>query len=392
LRYPLASSTWNEEEKIILHEVIESGNFTMGSQVKSFELDFANHFNSKYSLMVNSGSSANLLMLQALRYSGYLKPDQDEIIVPAVSWSTTYFPINQSGFKIIFVDINIDTFNIRIENIAKLISKRTAAILAVNLLGEPSELVELKKLCDQFGIILLEDNCESMGSSIESKMSGTFGLMGSFSTFYSHHICTMEGGVITTDDDKIYDILLSLRAHGWLRELKPKNSLYDKSDNGWQNSFTFILPGYNLRPLELEGAVGKIQLRKLPNFVQTRRDNAEYLIESLKDRNLPLHLQYSKFNSSWFGFGFLVKGNFEIDRDKLVQFLSYKGIDSRPIVAGNFTRNPVIKYLDYVIQEPLHNADYLNDHGFFIGNHHYPIQDEILYFLDSLTHFMEIEL
>ncbi len=360
----------------------------MGSEVKSFELDFAKFFKSNFSIMVNSGSSANLLMLQALKYSGYLNSDQNEIIVPAVSWSTTYFPINQAGFKIIFTDINRDTYNIDIDNLERYISKKTAAIFAVNLLGEPSQLIELKKICEKNGIILLEDNCESMGSSIETTMAGTFGLMGSFSTFYSHHICTMEGGLIVTDDKKIYEILLSLRAHGWLRDLDAKNSLYNKTEDTWKNSFTFILPGYNVRPLELEAAIGKVQLRKLPDFVETRRSNAQYLVSELAKRDLPLKLQKSNFDSSWFGFGFLLSDDFKSYRDKLVNFLTFKEIDSRPIVAGNFTRNPVIKYLDYRIEGNLTNSDSINDRGFFIGNHHFPLEEEISYFLDSVSIFI----
>lgn len=389
MKYPLASSTWDGEEKKVLHKVIESGHFTMGSEVSLFEKEFSEYFNCKYSVMVNSGSSANLIMLQALKYSGYLKPYQNEIIVPAVSWSTTYFPINQSGFKIIFVDIDVDTFNINTLDLEKHISKRTAAILAVNLLGAPSELTKLKEICDHHEILLLEDNCESMGSSINNKMCGTFGLMGTFSTFFSHHICTMEGGVIVTDDVKIYEIMLSLRAHGWIRELNSKNSLHNKSEDDWDNSFTFILPGFNLRPLELEGSLGRVQLGKLASFVEYRQKNAEHLINELNESKLPLKLQHSNFKSSWFGFGFLLQGEFKNHRSKFVKYLSAQGIDSRPIVAGNFTRNPVIKHLDYEIVEVLSNSDTLHDSGFFIGNHHYSLEEEIDHFLKTTMKFVE---
>lgn len=384
MKYPLASSTWDDEEFAALNRVILDGNFKMGKSVFEFESDFSKYFGSKYAVMVNSGSSANLLMMQALKFSGYLRDEQNEILVPAVSWSTTYFPINQAGFKIIFVDIEGDSFNIDVKNVKKYINKRTAAILSVNLLGSPSDLIELQKICLEASIHLLEDNCESMGSKIGEKYSGTFGLMGSFSTFFSHHICTMEGGLIITDDLKIYDILLSLRAHGWIRELASKNTLFDKSGDDWEDSFKFILPGYNVRPLEMEGALGVTQLKKFDIFLENRINNAEYLKQRLELVNLPIKLQVSKFESSWFGFGFTVDPNFNLSRREIVKFLSNKNIESRPIVAGNFTRNPVIKMLDYEIKGSLTNSDFIHFQGFFIGNHHYKVTAELEYFISSI--------
>jgi CDP-6-deoxy-D-xylo-4-hexulose-3-dehydrase len=359
----------------------------MGNRVQQFEKEFATYFNVNYSVMVNSGSSANLLMLQALKFSGYLREEQNEVIVPAVSWSTTYFPICQSGFKIIFVDIEIDTFNINADELKKYITKNTACILTVNLLGCPSNLIELRKICENFDIFLLEDNCESMGSSIEEKFSGSYGLMGTFSTFYSHHICTMEGGLILTDDEKIYEILLSLRAHGWIRELKETNLLYPKSGNKWQDSFKFILPGYNLRPLEMEGALGTIQLKKLANFVKNRKENALYLQDRLTEFKTNLNLQKDLYSSSWFGFGFTISEESKIDRNTLVGFLSDMGIESRPIVAGNFTKNPVVKLLNFEIKGDLACANYIHEKGFFIGNHHFPIETEIDYFVEKIVEF-----
>lgn len=388
MNYPLASSTWDEEEISTLRRVISSGNHTMGKEVEKFEHKFANYFGSKYSVMVNSGSSANLLMVQALKYSGKLKSHQNEIIVPAVSWSTTYFPINQTGYKIIFVDIESDTFNINVKEVEKYINKNTAAILAVNLLGAPCDLIELQRISKENNVILLEDNCESMGSSIKNKMSGTFGLMGTFSTFYSHHISTMEGGVITTDDEIIYEILLSLRAHGWVRQLKNDNSLFEKSGNPWEDSFTFVLPGFNVRPIEMEGALGITQLNKFDNFLTHRKANAEFMIKELKNNLFPIQLQVSNFESSWFGFGFTIIQNSDISRKELINHLSSSGIESRPIVAGNFTRNPVIKYLDYEICGELSNADYIHDRGFFIGNHHFQIENEIKFFANTISLFL----
>ncbi len=387
IAYPLATTTWGSEELNALNSVISSGQFTMGTQVKNFENNFSKFFKCKHSIMVNSGSSANLLMLQALRYSGYLDPKKTEIIVPAVSWSTTYYPINQAGFKIVFVDIDINTFNIDVEKVNEAINDKTAAILAVNLLGAPCDLTELLRICNDRKIILLEDNCESMGSTIQNKFTGTFGLMGTFSTFFSHHICTMEGGLITTNDSRIYEILLSLRAHGWTRELSPDNYLHPKSGNNWQDLFTFILPGFNVRPLEMSGAVGIEQLKKLNSFISFRKQNADYLIRKLNEHELPIKLQKSNYDSSWFGFGFTFN-NLEVGvRSKFIEILSQKNISSRPVVAGNFTRNPVIKLLDYRIHGNLTASDEIHENGFFIGNHHFNLENEIDYFLDVLVEY-----
>jgi CDP-6-deoxy-D-xylo-4-hexulose-3-dehydrase len=213
-KYPLSKDTWDEEEIKAINEVIESKRFTMGPKVKEFEEKFADYFGVKYAIMVNSGSSANLLAIAALIYSGKLNGG-DEVIVPAVSWSTTYAPLQQFGLKLKFVDIDLYTLNISIEELEKAITEDTKAIFLVNLLGNPNDFDKINNLIKGKDIILLEDNCESMGAKYKGKYTGTFGLLSTFSTFYSHHICTMEGGVVTTNDEELYHYMLSIRAHGW---------------------------------------------------------------------------------------------------------------------------------------------------------------------------------
>ena len=224
--YKLASNTWDEKEIQAIQSVVDSGIYSMGDFVSKYEKDFANFFNTKYSVMVNSGSSANLLMIAAMFFvkdeSLRLKRG-DEIIVPAVSWSTTYFPLQQYGLHVKFVDINQKTLNIDVEKLKNAITDKTRAILAVNLLGNPNDFEKILAITASKNITLLEDNCESMGAQYEGRYSGTFGLMGTFSSFYSHHIATMEGGCIVTNNEELYHILLSIRAHGWTRNL-PKNN------------------------------------------------------------------------------------------------------------------------------------------------------------------------
>lgn len=263
--YKLASSTWGHEELNAIKKVIDSDIYSMDKEVHNYELRFADYFNSKHCVMVNSGSSANLLMIAAMCFT----KDKtrrlsrgDEVIVPAVSWSTTYFPLQQYGLKLVFVDIDSDTLNFDLEALSSAITAKTRAILAVNLLGNPNDFDVISSLTKGRDITLLEDNCESMGAQFNDRYAGTFGLMGTFSSFYSHHIATMEGGCILTDDEEIYHILLSLRAHGWTRNLPKKNHVTGtKSDDPFEESFNFVLPGYNLRPIEMSAATGSEQLK-----------------------------------------------------------------------------------------------------------------------------------
>ena len=214
-KYNLASDSWGNEEISAINDVIKSNQYTMGPKVKKFEEEFADYFKSDYAIMVNSGSSANLLMIASLFYSNdYDLKKGDEVIVPAVSWSTTYYPVNQYGLKLVFVDIDRNTLNIDPKEIIKAINQKTKLIFAVNLLGNPSDLEDLKSICKKNEIILIEDNCESLGAKYHDKYAGTCSLMGSFSFFFSHHMQTMEGGMILTNDKNLYELCLSLRAHG----------------------------------------------------------------------------------------------------------------------------------------------------------------------------------
>ena len=218
LTYPLATTSWDQAEIDAMQEVIASGNFTMGKHVKQFEEDFASYFGSNYAIMSNSGSSANLLMIGALlfRKENPIKAG-DEVIVPAVSWSTTYMPLQQYGLKVKFVDIDLHTLNFDLEQLKSAVSDQTRIILAVNLLGNPNDFNAISEIIGSRNIILLEDNCESMGARYEGQMAGSIGLMGTFSTFFSHHMSTMEGGMTITNDEELYHIMLSLRSHGWTK-------------------------------------------------------------------------------------------------------------------------------------------------------------------------------
>lgn len=366
--YRLSDDTWDEAEYDAIDRVLKSGFFTMGQEVAEYEKRFAKKMGSKYAVMSNSGSSANLLMIAALCYSGKLHSG-DEVIVPAVSWSTTYFPLAQYGLKLKFLDINYGTLNIDTDKIKKAISASTKAVMCVNLLGNSNEYNEIREICAENDIYFIEDNCESLGGEYLGKKLGTIGLMGSFSTFYSHHLCTMEGGVTVTDSEELYHYMLSIRAHGWTRNLPKTSKIYKKSDNDFYESFNFIMPGYNLRPLEIEAAIGKEQLNKMDDIIEVRRGNAKYFIERMGELDEYYDVQQECGKSSWFGFAVVLKDEMRGTRDRLVELLRANNVEVRPIVAGNFTRTPAIKYLDYEISGVLSAADIIHENGFFIGNH-----------------------
>jgi len=363
--YPLACDTWDNKEIEAIQKVIKTGRYTMGPHVKQFEKEFCEYFKCNDAVMVNSGSTANLLMLATLKLKYKLGGD---IIVPAVSWSTTFFPLQQYGFRLNFVDIDKDTLNIDPGKIEKAITKDTCAIFAVNLLGNSCEYDKINEIAEKHNLMLLEDNCESLGAISDTDIyNGTVGHMGSFSFFFSHHLQTMEGGMIACQHKEDADFIRSLRAHGWCRDLPEDNKIYKKTGDNFKDSFTFVTPGYSVRPLEMSGAIGSVQLQKWPSMREQRVKNAEYFLDKFKD--LPdVQTQREIGNSSWFGFSMIFNGNLSGKRDKIVEKFVENGIECRPIVAGNFMKNPVIDYLDYIDNKNYMVADYIHDNGLFIGN------------------------
>lgn len=332
---PLSESSWDLAERRAIERVVASDRLTMGAEVAAFEREFADWVGSRYAVMVNSGGSANLLMVAALKYSGRL-PAGSTVIVPAVSWSTTYAPLIQLGYKLRVVDVDdtlcIDPYR----------AHGGDAIFAVNLLGNPCDFDAMAP------IPTIVDNCESLGCRYKGREGGTLGIMGSYSFFYSHHICTIEGGMIVTDDEELWRMLRMLRAHGWERDLPG----YDHSD--FESRFRFEVPGFNVRPTEISGALGREQLRKLKSLLLARRRNGE-----VYKRLHGYQREQSGGESSWYGFAF-----FSPHRAKLLARIPH---ETRPIVAGNILRHPMMRWADYEAGK-CPEADRVHDDGFFIGN------------------------
>jgi CDP-6-deoxy-D-xylo-4-hexulose-3-dehydrase len=386
-RFPLATSSWDQAEYKAMQDVIASGQFSMGPKVQTCEEHFARYTGTRYAVMCNSGSSANLLMIAALRFTKNpaLRLERgDEVIVPAVSWSTTYSPLEQYGLHLRFVDIDLATLNFDLSALEAAITPRTRAIFCVNLLGNPNDFNAIQSLADKHNLVVLEDNCESMGAEFAGRKTGSFGVMGSQSCFFSHHISTMEGGLVTTDDEELYHLMLSLRAHGWTRQLPMDNRVVGhKLEDAFEESFRFVLPGYNLRPLEMSGAIGIEQIAKLPGLIEERRSNGALLKARLSDHP-DLMIQQEIGSSSWFGFSLVIRPGSTMTRGALMQRLETAGFEYRPIVSGNFARKEVVRYFYHSIFGDLPNADYIDVNGLFVGNHHFPI-DEAVGALETIT-------
>ena len=378
MKYSLASISWDQEEYKAALEVLSSDMFTMGQQTKLFENKFASWSGSKFAVFCNSGSSANLLALACMFYHPLFKLDSgDEVIVPVVSWSTTYHPITQLGLTPVFVDCSAETMNIDVDQIENAITPKTKGIFAVNLLGNPNEFERLDAICKNHGLWLLEDNCESMGAVYDGKKTGTIGHIGTHSTFFSHHIATMEGGVCVTDDPLSYDILKSLRAHGWVRDVSfPEifHTHFPKAQNDFLEKFHFVLPGYNMRPTEMSAAIGIQQMNKIDDFINNRRINAKNFIEISQKHKGKISIQREVGDSSWFGFGILFED--EVARDFAVKVFKANEIECRPIVSGNMVRQPVFSYLGLQPEE-FPGAEKIHHTGIMVGNHQFDISPQL---------------
>lgn len=337
----------------------------MSKKTREFEKYFAKKIKTKYCLMVNSGSSANLLALfcvvNPLRKKRLKRGD--ECLVPAICWSTTLWPIIQAGLTPKVVDVNINNFSLDLDTIKKNVTKKTKAIMIVNVLGNCAELDEIRQYADKKKIVLIEDNCESLGSVYKNKNLGTYGDFSSFSFYFSHQITAGEGGMIACKSEKDYKILKALRAHGWDREINKKS----------KNKFNFINQGFNLRPLEVSAAIGLSQLKRLNKMIKTRSYNRSKILKKLKNSN-EWDNQYDFFEPqknlkpSWFGLPLLIKKKFIKKKGLFLKFLNKNKVETRPIISGNFANQPAIKLHKIKIDsKKLINAQEIENRGFFIG-------------------------
>ncbi len=363
--YPLASDTFAIDDLISGIKVMISGRLTMSEITKKFEKEFARYVGSKYALMVNSGSSANLLAFFCLvnpKAKQKLRRG-DECLIPSLCWSTSLWPILQSGLKPKFVDVDVKTLNMNLKDLKKKISKKTKAIMAVHILGNSTNMTELIKISKNKNLQIIEDTCESLGSKFKNKSLGTFGRFGTFSFYVSHQITSGEGGMIVCNDKKDYEILHSLRAHGWDRGLNKKNN----------KNFNFINSGFNLRPMDITASIALNQLRKLNKFKKNRSFNRDVIIKKLlRSKTWSDQFQFidpvKYLKPSWFGLPILLKGRYIKTKKNFLNFLNKNKIETRPIISGNFLNQPSIKlYKLNKKNEKFKSAQEIEDRGFFIG-------------------------
>lgn len=334
---------------------------TKGELTEEFERKWSKWLGRKYSVFLNSGSSANLAMMYALKISNRLK--NDKIVVPCISWTTTLSPVVQLGLTPILCEASKDDLGIDPNYFEDLCKKHNpSCVILVHVLGFPNQMDRIQEICEKYDVILIEDSCESVGSLYSEKMTGCFGLMSSFSTYFGHHFSTIEGGLVTTDDFELYELLKSIRSHGWSRDLSDhtKTNLREKYNvDEFRDLYTFYYPGFNLRSTEIQAFLGITQLDFLEAKNQKRFHN--YLTYDSIIKN-----NYWKIKSE----GFISNFAYPIihpERDKIVNALKSNDIECRPLVCGNMARQPYFEEMYGKQTFPF--ADEVHSFGLYVPNH-----------------------
>lgn len=371
-KIPLNVPSYDWEEAIEAYDSILTTWVTMGKKVKEFESMFADYVGAKYAIMVNSGSSANLLALSILSnpvLQNRIKPG-DEIITPAVTWATTVYPILNCGAIPVLVDVVLDTFNIDTQKIKSALSSKTRAIMPVHLLGNPCDMEEITKIAKANNLFVIEDCCEAHGAEFGGQKVGSFGDLATFSFFFTHHISTIEGGMVLTNNEELAELAKALRVFGWIRDLRDKDKIA-KQYSDIDKRFLFANIGYNLRPTEIQGAFGIHQIKRLEKFIDIRSENAKYWTDKLGKYSEYLWLPKEREGTRhvWFGYPITVKPDAPFTREQLTHFLEGKGVETRPIMAGNMDEQPAMKLFNYRKVGNLENSKLIMHNSFFFGNH-----------------------
>lgn len=364
--YPLHEDALSKEDLAEGFKVLMSRQLTMANKTREFEDYFRKKLKLKYCLMVNSGSSANLLSLFALtnpKKKNRLKIG-DECLVPSVCWSTSLWPVVQVGLKPKLIDVDLNSFSLSLEIIKKNVTKKTKAIILINVLGNTSDIDKIRRFAIKNNIYLIEDNCESLGSKYKDKYLGSYGDFSSFSFYYSHQITSGEGGMVACKNKSDYLLLKTLRAHGWDRDI---------SKHKQTKNFNFINSGFNLRPLEISAAIGLSQFKRLKKMMAVRAFNRNMLINSIKksvnwNNQFNFFYPFKNVKPSWFGFPILLNPKFINKKEKFLSFLNKNNVETRPIISGNFVNQPAIKLYNINFNKnKLINSNQIDKRGFFIG-------------------------
>lgn len=386
IEFPLVDSSYDNVEILSCISTLLSGHLTMGAKVREFESAFAKYIGAPSAVMVNSGSSANLLAFSALTNPARTRrlSPRDHVAVPAVCWSTSLWPIIQSGLKPVLVDVDPGTLNVSTASLRKALQRfPIKALMLVHVLGNASDMNEVLRIADENSLILVEDTCESLGSRHRRKYLGSIGAFGTFSFYFSHHMTTIEGGMVIARTQEDDDLLRCLRAHGWSREQSNRSAL-EARHGEIDPRFLFINLGYNLRPMELQAAFGLEQIRRLDEMNLHRRDNTRRIRQAFREHSLwKEQFQFPEppadIDPCWFGFPFIVNPSVDFDYRRFAKTLQVRGIDTRPIVSGNMALQPAVRLLNVDCSlGPFGGAQLVHERGLFIGCHAKPLDDNLI--------------
>ena len=374
----LAEDTISQAELRELSKWILAGNrLTKSEETLAFESEFSDWIGSRHAVYTNSGSSSNLLMIYALKVAGMLR--NKKAIAPAVSWVTTVSPLIQFGFDVALCDcdpINLGLDLNHLEHLCK--TERPSLLILVHVLGHANHMAEIQEICDRYDVILLEDSCEALGSTYAQKNLGTHGVAGSFSFYYGHHISTIEGGMVVTDDSNLHQIMLSLRSHGWSRDLSLERRDALTTENGvdsFRNLYTFYYPGFNLRSTDLQAFIGRSQLHKIDEIIDIREQNFQLYNQALPE----YFTQESKTERlSSFAYGTYIENRLDV-----YESLKKKDIECRPLICGNIARHPF--WMNMYGASDLQNADKVHDYGIYLPNHHNLSGNDVAYITEAFS-------
>jgi len=368
----------NKELDILVDFIRKTKRFTQFEKVREFEDAYSAWLGCRHSVFVNSGSSANLLIIYACAEKFGWQPG-DEVIVPALTWPTTVTPVMQAGLKPVFVDANLHDLSMDYDHLASRITNKTRAIFLVHILGFPADIARVKAIIGDRDIVLLEDTCETQGGFYGDARVGTFGLASSFSFYWGHHMTTVEGGMLCTDDEDLYKLFLLKRSHGLARELPPRyhaeiHAQYPDIDF----AFLFLTDGFNFRNTEFAAVLGLSQLPKLDSFIDARNRNYRRFLAMCRKHEEHL-LVIDRPGISSFVLPFIMRD--AARRKPLQHFVREHGIESRPLISGNLLRQPFLA--KYYEPDQFPNADFLHTHAFYIGNNQF-VDDAKLDVLEDL--------
>jgi CDP-6-deoxy-D-xylo-4-hexulose-3-dehydrase len=398
MRVPLASSGLRDQDIQAVMKVLHSGNLTMGAEVRNFEKKMAEYLGVAHFIMMNSGSSANLLMIEALMRPSKNKPllhPGDSVLVPAIAWPTTIWPLVQLGLNPLFVDVHPENLALDLDKAQKLIDISripVRGLFPIHPLGYAIPPSELDKFASANELVLINDTCESLGSWSEGKHAGTSGLMSSYSFYFSHHITTMEGGGVATDNLQFADDLRSMRSHGWSRDRSDVATWTDKISTN-DAKFLFVSTGFNVRPMEIQAAVGSLQIDQIEVFVEKRRNIASRVRDVLVGSKLrvlgssSLDNPEARKGNSWMLIPIQVVGDDAPNRKKLIlKRLEELEIETRPVLTGNFLAQPAIQRITRhsVDPEQFTVASEITKTAFLVGAHHDLSEEQIDFLCESL--------